>query len=256
MDILKIKNQAINETLEYFKSYELLFKKKGYKIQSETELLNYLNSEHKQSDYIRVIKKHDKFSVIDKDDLEKEIILKLKEYQNSKDIFNENGITNSFYEYAFHGMIKDYCTICFWFEYYYEFLEKLRLRGNPNKVQQIKQFSDILEDNYKNKEDDIFAILGTCFPEYYDENGKAVNNKKNIKAILNSWYKLLFSFNIISLNPTNQQKEQICQILNDRCKFVNGKLSSKTLFENDGIEIKLKSEYRTMQILIKSLKIN
>ena len=120
----------------------------------------------------------------------------------------------------------------------------------------IIEFSDILEVKYKSIEDEIFAVLGKCFPEFYNENGKALNNRKNIKAILNSWYKLLFKDNFISLNPTNQQKEQISQILNDRCKFVNGKLSSKTLFVNDGIEFKLNSEYRTMQNLIKSLKIN
>lgn len=120
----------------------------------------------------------------------------------------------------------------------------------------IIEFSDILEDKYKSIEDDIFAVLGKSFPEFYNENGKALNRKKSIKAILNSWYKLLFEFNIISLNPTKSQKEQICKVLLERCKFSDKILTPRTLFDNEGVEVKFKHDYGKLKNLIKELKTN
>ena len=138
-----------------------------------------------------------------------------------------------------------------------EFNDLMTLGSDKTNKTSIKKFSDILEDKYKNKEDDIFSVLGKSFPEFYNENGKALNNKKGIKAILNSWYKLLFEFNIISLNPTKPQKEQICKVLLERCKFSDMSLSSKTLFDNDGIEVNplFKKEYIELKNAIKSLNI-
>ncbi len=126
MDILKIKNTAINETLEFFKKYESLFESNGFVIFTKNELLDHLDKKH--GDYDKVIAKYDKFSTINKNDIEHEIYSKLKEYQNAKDSFIDNTVVNTlntFNDASIDRMVKDYCTICFWFEFCFEYLKAL-----------------------------------------------------------------------------------------------------------------------------------
>lgn len=118
----------------------------------------------------------------------------------------------------------------------------------------ITKFSDILEPEYKNCENDLFSILGKVFPEYYNPEGLAMNTRHNIKAIVNSWYKVLKNHSLIRLNPSKPQKDQICQILKVKCNFQT--LTPKTLFDNDGIEVKpeFRAFYQQLNNEIKALK--
>ncbi len=257
MDIKKIKQQSIAETLEKFKPFENLITSKRLSFPNESYLLNYIDSDQTTID--QIVKDFEDDAIIDMQDLVADIKAKLKEYRKGKEFFTEDFISNTINGDARTGatkkMFEDYCILCFWYNFELHYLNSLR--SGKSIETSIKKFSDILEDKYKNKEDEIFALLGNHFPEFYDSEGKALNNKRNIKAILNSWFKLLIRESIIVLNPTKEKKEQICKVLLERCKFSDMSLSSKTLFDNDGIEVNplFKKEYIELKNAIKSLNI-
>ncbi len=122
---------------------------------------------------------------------------------------------------------------------------------------QINEFKDIIDVKYHPIIPSLFNLLGHYFPEHYDHEGKAYNNRRNIKAILNSWYKLLKAESFIVINPTKEQKKQICNVLLAKCGFIDSKLSTKTLFDNDGIDtnLDLGKKYIELKKAIKDLKI-
>ncbi|MBK8081350.1 MAG: hypothetical protein IPK25_14375 [Saprospiraceae bacterium] len=139
----------------------------------------------------------------------------------------------------------------------FEFEKQLNEQERPEK-HKIERCSDILAIKFKDKATEILELLGRHFPDYYNEDGKALNNKHILKAILNTFYRLLKVAEIITINPTKKEKDQICQVFIEKCMFSDNKLSPKTLFNNEGIEHKtdFKTACSELKKSINALKSN
>jgi hypothetical protein len=139
--------------------------------------------------------------------------------------------------------------------YYYTRLIELH-DGKNVKNDIIKEFKDIIDVKFHSLIPDFFKLLGTHFPDYYDNNGVSKNSKRNRKSIISSWYACLRSNNVVIIYPNKDQKDDIARILSKECRFDS--LTEKTLFDeklsNDPcFKSQLINLDKSVKMLIKSI---
>jgi hypothetical protein len=248
MDLDRLKDIAVKETLDKFNQYKDTAEKKRKYFCTGNDLMGELDRVFSKVDEDKELAEYREISSFDKEGQGIKLKARITEFLghlNHPDNFGEHSVNKQF------GIAKDmhdYCKIRYAIEF-----DKAYLKGEKD-ASKITSFSDILEPKYKGIENDLFAILGRVFPDYYNLDGIRISNKNNLKAILNSWYSALITESIISLNTEPIRKEQICEVLKTRCQFDT--LTPRTLFGSDGIKIKsvFKAEFLELKKEVKALK--